>query len=428
MADNNTVFNAKDFKFNTIEIVNSRGEAISIENILVQLQIFQDIYSSVMSGDIVITDGLDLLSNFQLDGSDYLRLSLDKPGLNASFERTFRIFKTIDRTPKGNSGQVYKLAFCSDENIVSNQNIISKAYKSAKIRDIVSDILVNELNVDPKRISGLESTSGDFDFIIPNYRPFEAIHWVTSRAYDQGKYCYFFFENKDGFNLKSLQSMTKQKIRKSLTHEIKSVDPDPSVNIDGIDNLRILNDFDLLTTITNGGFSSSMLTVDVFHQNFNYYSYNLANSNLMNSSLPISSSFKNTKKQSFFNAPGSFFRTYIQTNETLTEKNSHIDKWLMPRAMHMTMINHFKIKVVIPGDIELKAGDMVYVDFPVFEAATAAEKKLDKRKTGKYLVTAINHKFSGNKFESIVELASDSLSAASSQSNPNMDRVAKKGR
>ena len=408
---------SKDFEIKKLELINSGGQTVDLRYVFIQMQIYQDIYSSVMSGNILVNDSKEIFSNFYLCGNEYLHAVIDKPGLNRPFEKIFRVYKTTDRKPVSNSGQAYTLHFCSDEMISSEMITVSKAYKAQKINNIVADILSNELKIDPSRINSIEVTSGVHDFVIPAFRPFEAIQWVASRAYDVGKFCYFFFENKDGFNFISLQSLFQQTPYKKMKYEIKNVDPDPSVNKDSVDDFTILNDFDMLTSIGNGAFASRLLAVDIFSQSHTVLDYNLntaeSQGNLLNDYKPVNS-FKNAKNESLFNAYNSFFRTYVAINDTASEKSNDIKFWMMPRALHMTMLNHFKIQIVVPGDIEMKAGDVVEYEMPTFQGSDSSGREMDKKRTGKYLVTSINHKFirEDNNFECVVELASDSFAEA----------------
>jgi hypothetical protein len=364
-------------------------------------------------------------------GNEYIKVSIDKPGLGRPLQRIFRIFKASQRAPSTDSGQTYTLHFCSDEMISSQQILVSKSYKSAKIRDVVSDILLKELGTEPSRIASLEQTSGNFDFIIPNYRPFEAIQWAAARGYDQKKFCYFFFENKNGFNLTSLQTLIKQKPYKTLKYELKNNERDPANNKDSIDNLDILNDFDMLNSIPNGAFASRMLMIDLFNQSYNFADYDLTSAesqqNLINKFKPVNS-FKNSKNQTLFESKESFFRTYLAINDTASEKSNDIKNWLLPRAMHMIILNHFRIRVTLPGDIEMKAGDVVNYEFPMFESANKEGKKLDKKRTGKYLVAAVNHKFSNDIFETIAELVSDSYAEEVPGAKDGLNRLSKKGK
>jgi hypothetical protein len=430
MSDNG-LYGSKDYDIKSLELINSGGQTVDLRNIFLEMQIYQDIYATVMNGNILINDGNDVFKNFYMCGNEYLKISIDKPGLNLPLERLFRVYKITDRRPSSDSGQVYVLHFCADELISSESLLVSKSYKSVKIRDIVSDILINELKVDQNRIANLENTSGSFDLIVPGYRPFEAIQWATARGYDQKKFCYFFFENKNGFNLTSLQTLLKQKAYKKLKYELKNVDRDPAINKDSIDKFRIINDFDMITSISNGSFSSRLLTIDIVSQKFNNIDYSLLQAegqgNLLNKYKPVNS-FKNSQNQTLFNSPNSFFRTYLSINDTASEKSNDVERWMMPRAMHMSLLNHFKIEIVIPGDIILKAGDVVEYEFPSFESADSGGKKLDEYRTGKYLVTSINHKFNADTFESVVELVSDSFSKALPEAKNGINALSKKGK
>jgi hypothetical protein len=430
-------FGTKDFEFKELTLISSSGITHELQKVLIEMQIFQSIFDSTMTGHILINDGNDLFSTFNLCGNEYLKVVIDKPGLNLPFERIFRITQATQRSPVNDSSQIYMLHFCSDELVSSKSLLVSKAYKSTKVKDIVFDILAKELNVDAKRINKLEDTSGVFDIIIPGFTPFEAIQWIVSRAYDQNKFCYFFFENKNGFVMSSLQSMIKQEPYKTLKYEIKNsptegnLAADPSDNKDSIDSLRIRNDFDVITSMTNGAFASRLLSIDMFHQTYEYVDYSLevaeAKGNLINKYKPFNN-LKNSKGESPFQAFGSFYRTNLAINDTASEKSNDIRFWLQPRALHLALLHNFQIEIDIPGDIELKAGDVVNYEFPKFSSATSKGKELDKQRTGKYLVAAICHKFREQSFESTALLTSDSFSESLPVAKDGIGKLAKKGK
>lgn len=408
------VSSSKDYEIQSLEIISSGGQTIDVRNIFTQLQIYQDIFSSVMHGNILINDGMDIFNNFYFCGNEYIRIVIDKPSLDEPIKKTFRVYKATDRKKTGNSGQGYILHFCSDEMILSNSMLVSKAYKNATAADIVRDVLVNELKINQNKLASFDPTSGIYDFIVPNYRPLEAIQWAVARSYDEsGKSCYFFFENTRGYNFQSLQTLYKRPIYKKVKYEIKNAEePDPAVNKDSADNLKIVNDFDLLTSISNGSFASKLLTVDIFSQNFVEYSYSAqkaeSEQKLLNPNKPINV-LENKNQENALTAFNSCFTTYALINDTKSEKENTINKWLMPRALHMSLVNHFRIKLTLPGDTAMNAGDIVELDFPKFKAADESGKEFDEYRSGKYLVAAVNHKFFEDTFLSIVELCSDSF-------------------
>ena len=425
--------NSKQSIIKKLDLISSSGVSIPLAGIYVQLQIYQDIFAQCMSGKLMMIDSMEHFSAANMCGNEYLHVAFDNPGKNLPFERIFRIYKVTDRKAVSNSGQIYDIHFCSDEQITSNSMRISKAYKDTKIKDVIFDILTKELKVDNFRISELEDTQGGFDFIIPGYRPFEAIQWVTARGYAQNKFCYLFFENKNGFKLTSLQTLMKQKPYKTIKYEIKNSQGDPSVNKDSADDFEILNDFDMLTSISNGAFSSRLLQIDLFSQKFEQLDYSLttaeANKNLFNNYKPVNS-FKNSRDETLFNSFDSFYRTYLTINDTKSEKSNDIKFWLLPRAVHMTLLNHLRIKVTLPGDSEMKAGDIVNVEFPLFQGKQDGQRKTNKKLSGKYIVSAVNYKIirEDNSFECVAELATDSFGEAIPAAKDGLNKLSKKGK
>jgi hypothetical protein len=433
MIEQPGIVNSKDYDVKQLDLINSGGQVTDLRKIFIELQLFQDIYSSVMSGTVLIQDGHDIFNNFYFCGNEYIQLSIDKPSLNKPIQKVFRIYKTAGRKPASDSGQIYQLYFCSEELIFSNQKVVSKSYKKQKTVDIIKDILKNELKVDDSKIKSFEQTSGVYDYIVPAYRPLEAIQWAVSRSYDASKkYCYFFYEDRDGFQFKSYNTLIKQKPLKTLKYEIKTVDQDPAVNRDSIDQFEIQNDFDILTGLTNGAFASKLLSVDIFTQSYKIetYSVDVAESqkNLLNKFKPLNS-LKNQDNVSGTATHDAFYKSYISINDQPNEKDTDANKWLLYRALHMALMHNQRIKIIIPGDIVLKAGDVVKYEFPKFEGADRSGKSVDEYRTGNYLVTAVNHKFvNGDRqnFESIVELVSDSVSKQIPGAKEGLTKVTKK--
>ena len=93
MAEDVGITNSKNFEVKTLEIINSGGQVVDLRKIFMEVQLFQDLYSSVMSGSIVIQDGHDIFSNFYFCGNEYLKLSIDKPSLGKPIQKIFRIYK-----------------------------------------------------------------------------------------------------------------------------------------------------------------------------------------------------------------------------------------------------------------------------------------------------------------------------------------------
>lgn len=403
---------SKDYDLNELLLISSSAQSFDLRYIFAELQIYQDMFSSVMSGVVIIKDGNDIFNGLNLSGYEYIKIDVDKPGLNEPIRKVFRIYKATNRTKEGNSAQRYTLHFCSDELPLSLGMKISKGYKETTISDIVDDIVKNYLKIDQKNIALFDATDQPFDLVIPNQRPLEAIQWAAARAYNEGdgKQCYFFFENARGFNFVSLQSLYKKKDlpKKEIKVEITQLDGnDPALNKDSAMNLRILNDFDSISAMMNGALSSRQIVGDIFEQKviatFNSYGFK-QDVGTLNPYLNIPGNIGVYRRDNY---PESYaWEAFLSVKHQ--SKNLYYDKWVLDRALHMAMLNNFKIKVILPGDTGLNAGDIVFYDFQKFVAPDDPNAGSDEYRSGNYIVTSVNHKFTEDKMESIVELSTDS--------------------
>jgi len=404
---------ARDYELKSLDLINSSGKLVPLMPQLVELEIHQSIDAPTMFGTLVLVDGQDIFNSFYINGNEILRVKIDQPSLNMPIEKDFKIFKVTDRKHNNNSGSMYVMHFCSPELVDSNSKAISKAYTGKRYSDIANDIFKNILK--PKKINRVEGTTGAFDVIIPGYRPLEALNWLASRSYNGTSSTNFlFFENRDGYEFVSLQTLYAQKVIKNLVYDLKSVNDKPNSSSDikrnrnSIEKIEILHDFDILATNNKGGFASKLMTVNLFNQEFKYYDYSLEKiqSTLLNKNMPVNDK---SLVRSYF----AFYKTHVMTSDVKAEKENAVDKWLMPRQMHSAMLDNFALRVVLPLDITTKAGDIVKIDMPKFVAADATGKKLDEFRTAKYLVRSVSHVFKQKGTgDTVLELVTDSFARA----------------
>lgn len=408
-------FSPKDYKANYIKLIASDGKELDILGLVAELKLHQSIDSSVMFGSVVIVDGQGILANFSVSGSDLISISIDQPSLSNPIERTFRLFKITERTHNGNAGAKYIMHFISDEMITSSAFSISKAYKNKTVSNIVSDLLANTLKT--KRIERIEETTGLHNYIIPDMRVFEAIQWLASRAYNANpSYAYHFFETRDGFNFVSLQSMYKSPPVRKLKYDIKNTNEEPNSssdvgkNRDSIESFRIMYDFDLLKSLAEGSYASNLLDINLMNQSFTTYEFSLY---VAEGQKLLLNQYKTINEDFLLDTTTSLNRVMVSTNTTGDEKANEIDKWVMPNKMHRSLINAYKVKISIAGDVTLKPGSVIELEMPKFVAADEEAKENDLFRSGKYLITSISHIFrNSGTMDSVIELASDSYSNA----------------
>jgi hypothetical protein len=405
---------SSDYKLTTLSIITSTGDLVDVKPIMIELHLYEDIFGSCMTGSMILGDGADIISSYQLHGNEFVILSVDKPSLNQPITKTFRIFKISNRRMDETALQNYTIHFCSEELILSTQSSLSVSYKGMRISDMVKDILKNRLLTSSTKMGGIfTNTTGNFDLIVPRMQPLEAIGWMTPKAYNANENLFMFFENRDGFNFTSYENLLK--IPPYSTYvRIAKTNQDPAQNMFGYNELIVGQDFDIIKSMRFGTYATSLLTVDTLNRNLSGFTFGYkqinAKTGLLNHNLP-DSGLKNRLGFGLSDSKSSMIKMMPSTDSDPSTNPANIKNWMAQQIARLGQVNQFKMTMALPGDVLLKAGRVVTVAFPKMQPQ---DKSIvtDNMRTGNYMISAIRHTFRQDVMASVVELVSDSVGVA----------------
>jgi hypothetical protein len=430
----------KSYVLQKLIISSSNGEGINIYPQMIELSIFEDIYNCTISGHILMSDSQDLFNRIPLSGFEFITITVGKPGSSREiiFDKIFRIYKMTGGEVKAatTSNQTYMLHFCSEENVISASRRISKSYRGKRTSDIVRDILVNQLAVSSKKLlsQNIESSAGLHDIIIPYMNPLAAITWLAARTLSSGQKSsganFMFYENTQGYNFKSLETLFQQKTKAKYSYKAKNIDfvDDTSVSeIQDVIKYEFMNTFDILSGINSGMFSSVLKGVDLtrLQVNDSVMNYNdfFNNSSHIEKKNPyqFQNEYEDRLKNKVYQNYYSLMRMYptnrnhdINSNISSKQpsiKQNLVENWLLQRVTQISQLNYFKLKLVIPGDTFISVGDVIEFNLPLVSVKNAGEANINPFYSGRYLITAIRHKMDFQSYEMIVEATRDCLSA-----------------
>lgn len=426
----------QDYYLKTLNFLTSNGQKIDLKKLLLDMSYYEDIYTFAASGYITIIDAQGFIELLQLTGSEFIEIEFGKvknaPNKNA---QRFRVYKLGNRKPSGNNNsEPYTLYFCSEELMLSEQTKLSKSYVGQKISDIVKDILVEKLKVNTKNIEVIEETTGMYDFVIPRMKPFEAISWVSTYARPQrygSTADMLFFETKNGFNFRSLQSMYKDDIYATYRYEPKNISYDNQSIQDKTTQVleyEFNKVYDMMHDINSGAFANRLVSIDPMTRSFNITDFDY-NKNKMEKLNPegvlddlqnrlgknISQAFDGVLKVATGNSnQGSI--PYIKQKEGGIAKDISIETFVPLRTAAISLANYTSIKMSIPGDPGITAGRTINFNLHSLNPIDNI-KKLDKFYSGKYLVTAVRHIIQPNRYQTILEIAKDSSKKSYTQTD-----------
>lgn len=425
------------FNLDSIFIMAPAITALDLKSYLIELNYFEDIFSSTISGQIVLSDGVGVLNFASLNGNEYIKLVFNKGhGSNQIINRTFRIFSITNRIiDVSNATENYTIEFCSDELFISEQYRVSKSYKSKKITEIIDDIMKNFLKV--RKNVDLEDTNGVYDFVLPNKKLFETVSWLTTYALPASKNPgadMVFFENNNGYYLRSLQTLYSQEPLLTLYYNPKNLNSGLNTfDFFNIMKLEFLDYFDTLGATSNGTFANRVITFDPLTRqkrvtDFNYKDYFTSSKKLNNGAVvnnnknrwnksiyesPPKNVDAGTLRLSISNSDQTKYNSRIKDNPDYVSKDFFVEKFLPNRVGQIALSNYMRLRVTIPGCPSIIAGTTVELKNNAIAPMNDRDggRQEDFYVGGKYLVASVRHIISKESHITVAELIKDSVTS-----------------
>lgn len=414
----------KSTQFEIIELVLvTKGGKIDIANICEEINIYDTVFLSVMSGNLVIGDSIGLSSKLLFDGSEAILINIkkDKNSEILDFKRAFRIYKQTNRSIIKPGFEKYILHFASDELIYSDQQRINQSYET-NYSKIVERILADYLKIPKNTLGGIyEFSSGIQKIVIPNLRPLEAIEWCAKRALDENQSPNFmFFQNISGFNFATLSTLLTQPPILDVLYKTKNIGGENAFDeIGGARYLEVVSLNDTIERTRSGvnagkfiGFDPITRTISTKNISYGDHYANMKHGNKTPNFTQIQSrdgmlnseSFNSRKVVSIFNYNRQFSE-YIKKKEPFSlSQRDGIESWFFQRKAIIKNLMSKRLKLVMPGNFQLSSGFNVNVNAPIIGSQSGEDKSIN----GKYLIVASHQIIGYEKHETIIEVASSS--------------------
>ncbi|MGA1048660.1 MAG: hypothetical protein ACO3UU_11670, partial [Minisyncoccia bacterium] len=200
-----------DFRSKDIILYNYGGTALDISKVTAVVNLYQDLDSSFISGNLLFIDQTATTDKLPIIGNEFLefnfRTPIDANGdeeVSAANHR-FQVYqKKSVRTAQ--NVQAVALFFSSIESVRNERVRINKSL-SGNYHEMVNAIVKNKENLNSKKNLYVDPTNGKFKITFPNKRPADAIKMITTVAEPRDFVMpdYMFFENNRGFHFRSLE-------------------------------------------------------------------------------------------------------------------------------------------------------------------------------------------------------------------------------
>jgi hypothetical protein len=383
-----------------VEKLDGSVEPIDIRPQAVEIAIYEDINEPTVMVEIILSDAVNLVELFPIVGEERLTIVFNTPGVEQRTKYVFNIFSVESSVMNSQtSSSIYVLKGVTPVHFTNAVNFVEKSY-----RDSISNIATEVLEELIGSTSGftkevyVEPTKGSTPIIIPSSHPFQALDMLRQRAISatsKNGGNYLFFENQKYFNFRSLDNLinvSKQEqdtqYGRSYTYEPNSNRIRSTLNYRNILNFNYLTKFDSISKLIGGAFNTQVETFDILQKNASVVEFNLNNDKSLLPSLD---------KKLNLNNSSAFVSEYSSKNavrffniKDTSNGENYINNFMPVSSAFSTLFDQNTVRVLIYGDSELKAGDVVNLKIPNAKGTTDPYTE-DRYYSGSFLITRLRH-------------------------------------
>jgi hypothetical protein len=416
-------------------ITSMDGNKIDITNSILSIDYFEDILSPSVTMTVQVTNSYSIVSNLPIRGGEKVEIDIE----TASGDFTIN--------DEDNHLRVYKVSGLDGTRMAENftlhlttqeyfNNEVSRSYKryEGKISDSVKNILQNDLNTSKFLDNNIEESANAYSFIGSMRKPFNVLQWLGPKSLSinagesdpdpsgsvrekaKGTSGFFFFENSEGFNFKSIDSLTSD-LKESGSADEKDIFKysyggkiikanDIRNNFDIIEFVHEKN-IDMRKALRTGTYNNFTYLFDISTNEVSVYNYDMKNE------------IKNKKltKQDKLSVPDDISqyssRILVRTTDNGimsknggTETSGRTPADFAKSSARYNLLFSQALNILIPLNVKLKVGDIIYCEFP--EMSAGRSKEIDPESSGLYLIRELRHHFSSTQNTTSIKLMRDS--------------------
>jgi hypothetical protein len=413
-----SVLQAGEYVVDYAEILQASGSGIDVRNQIDSITIFEDIFSTFITGKLTFRDTQDLPNWLGRGGRDLLRLSIGTPGIDTKYKISgyFFIYKMGDRELVKDRTQMYNMYFMSVEGLTDIQTFISKSFRGTSdkiMQQICKDYLKTEKNV------VTEESKEPHRFVSNFWVPSKIANYCAQHARNpDNDSTFLFYENRDGFMFNTIGSMAKQNViqvfeESDFTNEVTTqrsnqvyfgeVDRNPNLDYKVIQSMKIDVSWDFMRAYSGGAIKSKQVSVDLLTKRYRLNDYKADSKRKLNEN----SLFRPDVIDSMLPTRLLMYKEYSVTDFG----NSTNSEYFQQRISELKLLDGSTVEIEAFGRSDYTVGKKVYLNTNISAPISMEDSSSsfdDLNRSGFYIITAIVHRFTRKEHMVTIELSKES--------------------
>lgn len=429
--------NAKSIEIKEVKMFDVEGGEHDLTAAAGGFSYYESIFEPFVSGIMPVVDsGSNFISTLPIQGGERVTIRVADVEDN-EYNFDMYVWKVYNRVFTAKL-QTYNLALISKEALYNEGVRLTQkleGYPNEIVQKILKDHLLTEkdINVEPSKYKvtffpngkkahaiiqsisqkSLPNTATSLKTTVDKTSPSGLSGLSKDTKQASGTAGYLFFENRDGFNFKSIDYYYstgddnfkgKEEV---ATYTVKPNNDTPSRY--AIEEYAFTNEIDLINQMRSGTYASHVVAYNYSTGYYEEFRYNLQEN--YKSMAHLGSQSKLGKIQEGLSVNPSRVMTVLVDHETFHNEetpgsNEERDNpegngsqypdyqkhWLAQSISRRYFMENQQLEIEIPGNMELSVGDKIKVMLPNMAAESNRDtEKYDRENSGTYLISALSH-------------------------------------
>jgi hypothetical protein len=427
---------------------NDQKRTADIRQGAVSIDYYEDIFSPTITAKIRIVNTGDAIqapdkegnpdgekqsiyNGLPLRGGERVSLkiagnSTKNPGLDfATNEKDYLYVSSITDIVTESQRETFLLNLTSREAITNETSRVGKKYKTSSTIDAsVTDILKNYLKTE--KIGKIDKTQNKYGFIGNLRKPFTILVWLASKGVPaeisgDATAGFVFYQTKEGFQFRSIDSLISQKPDKIPTYIYTQVNQS---GIERDNDFNILNykterNQNLIEKLRLGSYASyrmfyNPLTFEFTDPQKGLFTTDDYVSGVKNLGQKLElPKISNSSNVDLGHIPTRYLTQVLDIGtmekDVSTDVNSDPFKYQSQAIMRYNMLFTQTLSIVVGSNTNLKAGDIIRCNFP--KISRGDKEEYDKEQSGLYMIKELCHHFDSNASYTSMKLIRDTFGA-----------------
>jgi hypothetical protein len=414
------------FKPNYFSIQSLDGKTtVDITNSCLFFDYFEDILSPCVTAIAQIMNSSSLFNILPIRGGEKVTISVDTAFGEFVLDDLY-VYK-VSNLDAQHSNEMFTLNLVSREGLTNETSRCQTIYRG-NLQTTVTKILKDDLKTKKYKSENIEGTSNDYSFIGNNRKPFHVLTWLgpkavpangqnsgTSGEEARGTAGFLFYENKDGFNFRSIDSLvsstkiqTNSADKENIPYYLftQVIEENQTKTNFNILNYNYEKNIDLMKSLRVGMYVNKTYFYDLYSNTLDLYTYKVKDQvkNKLGGaeSIAVSDEFGDSISRIMVRTSD---RGALKTDGSVSDKLRSGADMAMSYSRYNLLFTQ-ALNMVVPCNVNLKVGGIIHAEFPRIDRSTNMTS--DEEQSGYYLVKELRHHFEGGQMVTSLRLIRDS--------------------